>query len=126
MRLYTVHYRRRSRDSDRDLVLVKDGFSWPGFLFTPLWALGSGLWLAAVLIVVAQALVGSLPLGEAGPGLLTVLLALAVGVFGNEIKRWTLARRGFALAGIAGGTNAEEAFRNFLLARPDIRMEMSA
>ncbi|MBI2584926.1 MAG: DUF2628 domain-containing protein, partial [Rhodospirillales bacterium] len=34
MRLYSVHLRRHGLDPDRDLVLVKEGFSWPAFLLS--------------------------------------------------------------------------------------------
>ena len=47
MRLYSVHLRRHGLDPDRDIVLVKEGFSWPALLFSFLWALRHQLWLAA-------------------------------------------------------------------------------
>ena len=36
MRLYSVHLRRHGLDPDRDIVLVKEGFSWPAFFITVL------------------------------------------------------------------------------------------
>ncbi|MBI4365233.1 MAG: DUF2628 domain-containing protein, partial [Deltaproteobacteria bacterium] len=54
MRLYSVHLRRHGLDPDRDLVLVKEGFSWPAFLLSFLWALWQRLWLAAAVIAAAH------------------------------------------------------------------------
>ena len=44
MRVYTVHMRRPALDPDADFRLVKEGFSWPAFFFSFLWALWSRLW----------------------------------------------------------------------------------
>ena len=54
-KVYTAHVRGRG-GVDADIVFVKDGFSWPAFFFTAVWALWHRLWLFA-LIVLGQNLV---------------------------------------------------------------------
>ena len=54
MNTYTVHLRRHGLDPERDVVLVKEGFSWPAFFLSFLWALWHQLWLAAALILAAH------------------------------------------------------------------------
>ncbi len=47
--IYTVHVRGRGR-ADDDVVLVKDGFSWPAFFFSLIWALWHRLWFFALIM----------------------------------------------------------------------------
>jgi len=121
MRFYTVHL-RRPVVSDADMALVKEGFSWPGLVFAGLWALWHRMWLAAVAIFAVFAIVSGL-LAGAGPAaqaLASALLGLGLGLFGNDIRRWHLRRRGFAEAGAVRGENLTEAERRFLEGRPEI------
>ena len=55
MRIFTVHLRRHGLDPDHDLIVVKEGFSWPAFFLTGFWALCQRLWLAAALMFAAVA-----------------------------------------------------------------------
>ena len=48
MKIYSVHDRPGSLAPDRDVVLVKEGFCWPAFFLTALWALWHRLWRAFV------------------------------------------------------------------------------
>ena len=43
--IYTAHVRGRGREPTSDVVLVKDGFSWPAFFFSLIWALWHRLWV---------------------------------------------------------------------------------
>lgn len=51
MRVYTVHVRTPAERLDRDIHLVKEGFSWPAFFFSAVWALWVRLWLVAVVLI---------------------------------------------------------------------------
>ena len=111
-RIYTVH--RRHAGIDHDLVLVKDGFSWPAFFFTVLWALWHRLWRFALLILAGAIgislfsdALGLDPLTDAALGLAWTLL---VGFEANDARRRALARRGFVMDDIvyADGLAAAE------------------
>ena len=91
MRIYTVVERsgKPSKDTDRDVVLVKEGFCWPGLLFGPLWALAHRMWGVAVILAAAWVGVTMLPsLVPAGGTDLQWLAGLALlllqGVLGND------------------------------------------
>lgn len=108
MRVYTVHIHPRRRDPDRDVVLVKEGFCWPAFFFSVIWAIWNGLWLISLLFLVVEIALGLFfdvfhvgPLAQVALGL---LLSLAIGFFANDLRRWTLTRRGFR----DGGTVVEQ------------------
>ncbi len=93
------------------LVFVKEGFAWPAFLFAGLWLIYRRLWLVLVgYFVVAFAL--SAVAGQIGgplPFFAILALHFLFALEANELRRWTLARRGFRLIGLAEGRGQEEA-----------------
>jgi hypothetical protein len=128
MRLYTVHVRRHGLDPDRDLVLVKEGFSWPAFFFSAFWALWHRLWLAALAILAANAalalavvLTSPDPVTEIA---LSVGLAAIVGTVANDFYRRKLDKRGFLLAGVVAADDADAALRRFLDGDPALAREV--
>ncbi len=124
MRLYTVHFHHRIIGADRDLVLIKEGFSWPAFFFSFLWALWHRLWLAALILFAASLGLGSamvfVGLDQASQTAASLGLSVIVGFVANDIRRWELERRGFAPCGIVSGKGREAAERSFLEADPEI------
>ncbi len=118
MRLYSVYLRDHGRMPLEDLVLVKEGFSWPGFFFTFVWAFWKRMWLPAIVIFTVIALTGfgvqKLGLGEDLEGMASILLALSIGLVGNDIRRWWLDQRGYQEVAVVSGKNAEDAARRFL------------
>ena len=99
MRLYTAHRRDAGLFEEAELVLVKDGFCWPAFFFTFLWALFHRMWMVAILILVAELLLGalaeSLGVGKASSVVLSLATMLVIGWSGNDWRRRSLLRRGY-------------------------------
>ena len=130
MGLYTVHLRRHALDPDRDLVLVKEGFSWPAFLFSVLWALWHRLWLEAVIVALAEAAAGAALVGfgadEASQAAVSLALALVLGYVANDLRRSKLGRRGFVEAAVVQGRGRDEAERRFLGGVPALAAELRA
>ena len=117
MRLYTVHLRLWSASADREAVLLREGFSWPAFLFTFLWALRHRLWFAAVIVLglsaalsVASDVADLDPLTDAA---LFLGLALAIGWEANDWRRRKMERRGFVNAGVVAAHDLTEAEQRF-------------
>lgn len=128
MRVYTVHLRRPIADPERDVVLVKEGFCWPAFLFGALWALWNRLWLVAGVLICIEAGVNlALPkigLDEYSTALIGLGLALLAGYLGNEARRWTLFRRGFLEVGVVTGETMDGAERRFWDQRPHLAADL--
>ena len=86
-------------------VAVKQGFSWPGFFFTWIWALGRELWLKAAVIfivcVATTALSAILPLvGVPLGGLVGLAVGLIVGSNGNYWKCRKLEEDGYQFVAV--------------------------
>ena len=115
MRIYTIHRRSRGVLEEPEIRAVKEGFCWPALFFGPLWAAWRGDWTAAAALLAAFAAAALLPAPLWLSLPLLALVALAAGFEGNELARWSLRRRGFAEAALAGGRNAGEAEARFLV-----------
>jgi hypothetical protein len=121
MIVYTVHEPSRHAKSLEEradnIVFVKEGFSWLGFLVAPLWLLINRLWfeLGAALIFagVLGAALTFLGFGEQAPGLANLLVALIVGFEGNDLKRWRLERKGYVFLASVAGRDFEDCERRF-------------
>lgn len=112
MRLYSVHL-GPAKPQGREVVLVKEGFSWPAFVFTFFWALVKGWWLTAILIFAVQLalsgavyVVGFSPVAES---VLSFAVLVLIGTFGNDLQRMELSLRHFEEIGVAAGPNLETA-----------------
>jgi hypothetical protein len=102
-------------------VLVKEGFCWPALFVPGLWLLFRRMWLIFLLylaFVVASMVADDMIANVIG--VLTLLVHLLLGLEGNNLRRWTLERRGYALAGIAEGRNRDEADIRFFADWPDV------
>lgn len=97
MRVFAVY-----RHSVRGYEAVKNGFCWPGFLFTWIWAFVKGLPGIAALLLVVSLLGYALAVSRDGrlvtPGAAGLLaVAFVVGVQGNRWREKSLTRRGYRL-----------------------------
>ncbi len=130
MRVFTVHLRRHGLDVDRDLALVKEGFCWPAFLFSFLWALWHRLWIVAIAIFsVEAALSWALAAFASDPvswAAVSLGVAVIIGNLANDLRRWALARQEFADAGVVAADDRDSAERRFLESRPELAAELRA
>jgi hypothetical protein len=121
MRIYTIHEGPPEADGAPRLAAIKEGFCWPALLLTVLWALWHRLWLVAVLFLGAEAALSGL-LALAGADALATAafngaVAAAVGLLANDLRRWTLTRRGYEEAAIVAAPDAEAALHRYLAAK---------
>jgi hypothetical protein len=101
-------------DPDR-FVFIKEGFCWPAFFFGAIWLLFRRLWLVFLLYLLAAAVLSLLAAKMPDVAWLVALLfAFLVGLEANNLRRWTLERRGYRFVGAAAGHRLAEAeFRFF-------------
>ena len=130
MRVFTVHLRRHGLDPDRDVRLVKEGFNWPAFLFSFLWALWHRMWWTALglfVIITGAGLTVEvlLPDPMAGTAVMLALYAV-VGFVANDLRRRHLAAQGFAENGPVCGRDRDDALYRFLDADPALARDLAA
>lgn len=104
-------------------MLIKEGFSWLGFIFSGFWALAHGMWVAAAgMFVGSGVLMGILVLTEPAPITelaLSLGYAVLIGFIANDLRRWTLERQDYDLVGVVSGDGIDEAERRFLDNEPE-------
>lgn len=121
MRIYTAHLRRGQMPR-----LVREGFSPGAFVFGPLWLFAHRAWVPGLLALVGLAALWALAASWPGASLPAVLLgayALTLGLFGRDLCRWSLARRGFSESYVVAARNAEAAFARLLERDPTLAAE---
>ncbi|RVU14044.1 DUF2628 domain-containing protein [Methylobacterium oryzihabitans] len=78
--------------------LVADRFVWPAFWFSALWFFWHRLWLAGLLVLVAEVAVWgigfALGLAPVAGFAIAVLLSLLIGFEASSLRRWTYERSG--------------------------------
>jgi len=128
MRHYTVHLRRHGLDPDRDLVLVKEGFSWPAFFFSVLWALWHRLWLVAgifFLVQLAMSLILAVWMPDPVAAIaMSVGTALILAYAANDLWRWALERLGFVETAVVAADDRDGAERRFLDGDPALAVDL--
>ncbi len=117
MRFYTVHIQLQ-KSGQKHLVLVKEGFSWPAFLFDVFWAVHHRAWRTCWVLGAAICVFYIIGYGQviAAPLLLVVVLGwrVAVGFHGNDWRRTELTREGFQVTGVVSARDYVSAVQRFL------------
>ncbi len=117
MRLYSIHL-PPAWIGDRAPVAIREGFCWPAFFFTFLWAMVHRLWWAAIGIFTAAAALGAAgelagidPVSQTA---VSLAFALGMGWEANDLRRRGLERAGFAPEGVVAAEDTEVAALRFL------------
>ncbi len=114
MKIWTAHVRDGRRP-----VLVREKFSWAGFVFGPLWLLLHRVWIAGIIALAADIAIAAARIDTAG-FVLGFGMSWLIGLFGNDLRRWSLARRGYALAEVIAERDADAALARLLTHRPEL------
>ena len=100
-------------------VLVREGFAWGAFLFGPLWLAWHRAWIpAAISLAVSVLIQVFVPAPVAG--VLLLAGALWLGLTGHDLRRWTIAHRGYVMTHVLAARTEPEALGRLLTARPDL------
>jgi uncharacterized protein DUF2628 len=111
MRAYTVHAPPREPAEPERFVFVKDGFCWPALFLSILWILWHRMWLTLmgyVIYILVLAWIERLT-GETNATIIGLLGALLFALEANNIRRLSLANRGWRDLGGSYGRDLQEA-----------------
>ena len=116
MAIFTVHFPPTGPGkppAPEKVVFLRDGFSWPAFIFGPFWLAWRRAWLVAglwTLLLVTLALIAwQLRVSRDAMSWLTLGLAVWLGFEGERLVGWNLARRGYVEQDLVIGDNLDEA-----------------
>ena len=100
-------------------VLVAEGFAWGALIFGPFWLFAHRAWIAGTLTLAATLAI----LAASGVWVWPVLLAAlawALGLWGHDLWRWSLARRGYVFVHVIAAPHRDAALLRLLARRPDL------
>ncbi|MDX8493938.1 DUF2628 domain-containing protein [Mesorhizobium sp. VK22B] len=118
MAIYVVMEPPAGSNKAEEATLVRDGFTWLGFLFSPIWLAWHRLWIEALLtfavMVILSVLGEKLGLEWAGSAL-SLLVSLYVGLEGQGLRISALRRRGWREWGVVEAGNLGGAEARYVL-----------
>ncbi|MDX8510347.1 DUF2628 domain-containing protein [Mesorhizobium captivum] len=118
MAIYVVMEPPAGSNKAEEATLVRDGFTWLGFLFSPIWLAWHRLWIEALLTFAVMAILSVLgeKLGlEWAGSALSLLVSLYVGLEGQGMRISALRRRGWREWGVVEAGNLGGAEARYVL-----------
>jgi hypothetical protein len=107
----------RNAEAADAVRFVREKFYWSALIFTPLWLIWHGLWLALcgwfAVAVAIGAIAYAFGLNQTASAVALLLPSLVVAFEGAELRRRKLVRAGFRDAGVAIGETLEDSERRF-------------
>ena len=119
MTSYAVYTR-----AGRAPVLLREGFSWWAALFGPFWLLTHAAWIPALLLFALELLLrATLPAHAGLTGAVGLGLAWLVGLHGQDLRGWSMARRGWRLSHLVTAPDQDRAYARLLDAVPALHAQ---
>ena len=118
MAIYVVMEPPAGSTKAEDTNFVRDGFTWLGLFFAPLWLAWNRLWIEAILTFIVMAVLSALgeKLGlEWAGSMLSLLVSLYVGFEGQNLRIAALRRRGWREWGVVEAKNLGDAETRYAL-----------
>jgi len=110
MTTYSIYAKANDRAA-AEAIFLPDGFSWGAFVFTWVWALWNRMWIVAVIVLSVMFIASALP--AVPQFLLSLGVSIVMGLHGNDLLGWSLARRGHSEIALSNGGSLEEAELRF-------------
>ncbi|TPN84232.1 DUF2628 domain-containing protein [Mesorhizobium sp. CU2] len=118
MAIYVVMEPPAASAKAEDIAFLRDGFTWLGLLFSPLWLAWNRLWIEAALTFIVMAVLSAVgeKLGlEWAGSMLSLLVSLYVGFEGQNLRIAALRRRGWREWGAVEAKNLGDAEMRYAL-----------
>jgi hypothetical protein len=114
MKLYSAHLM-----ANAEPVLMRDGFSWGALILGPLWFAVHRAWIAAGLSFAAFVFIEVLA-PEPAATILSLGLAVILGLVGQDLRAQALEHRGYVLVHMLAARSPDEAWLRLIANRPDL------
>lgn len=111
----SAHRALPSLDALTDAKILREGFSWPAFIFGPFWLLWHRLWLGLVAYIGIIAVFGGVSslLSFGSFNWLVFLTHMLLGFEAERLREAKFSRTGFQLVDIVAANGMDEAARRF-------------
>lgn len=113
MAVFTVHLPPEGEAAPEKIRFLREGYSWPAFVFGPFWLLWKRAWIAAVAWTLLLFLIGGagsvFKMPKDAMSLVGLAAALILGFEGDRVIAWSLRRRGYEEKDVVIADNEEEA-----------------
>jgi hypothetical protein len=106
-------------------ILVRDGFSFWAFLFGPFWLLAHAAWIPAALLFAFDVLLRAVLHGPTA-AIVGLGVAWLVGLHAQDLRGWSLLRRGWRVATVVAASGQDVAYGRLLTAHPELHVAASA
>jgi hypothetical protein len=120
VKIYTVHEPAGRSASDGESVFVREGFCWPALLFGVFWALWHRMWVVSVALLAVSMIAGLAVelagLTDAMSAVLQAAVQLGAGLFGNDLRRWSLDRAGYVESAVVAAERRDAAEHRYYAA----------
>jgi len=108
MTTYTIHHPAQSApeilNRSDDVEFIKDGFCWPALFVPFIWLIYRRLWIALIcyigLLLLLSAVGAFLSLTDDATTLVGLGANILMGFEANNLRRWTVRRRGYRDVGV--------------------------
>jgi hypothetical protein len=114
VKIWTAHEK-----SHAPPLLLREGFSLGAALFGPFWLAAHRAWVPAGISLLVVVLAPALTNPPASI-VLTLGVALLMGLSGRDLVRWSIARTGYLQTGVVTGRSEDRAQAKLLAVRPDL------
>ena len=118
MNVYTIHVKQDLSE----ILVIREGFCWPAFVFGPLWALRHRIWAAFVILSATIAVLLAADWFLRPDGVVRAAAVTAVVLFsgfaGNDWRRAAAEMRGWRMAGLAAAPDRDSALRRYFDLNP--------
>lgn len=105
--IYTVHINPSNYHAVEKAVFVREGFDFMAFVFGVFWFLYNRMWLEALYVAVPVILLGAADkqnwLDDTSLAVLNLAMSFIIGAWANDLRRASLARRGYIMSDVVVG-----------------------
>ena len=118
---YTAHERETEAQDIAaradEVIFVKEGFAWPALFIPLLWLIYHRMWIVlsgfVAILVLLEGGVVLLGLEDDVAVIATIALSAMFALQANDLRRWSLARRGYQLVELVNGRDRGECEQKF-------------
>jgi hypothetical protein len=118
MTIYNIYLKKTTADKIEDIICIKDGFSWPAFLFGPLWFAYHKMFKEFLILIIINILINNFQSSNLLGNLDILLLQFGFSILiANNANFWriqSLAHQNYQFSASIVSDSSQEALAKFI------------